>query len=241
MSNWCLVQMNDISAFIDNIVDNYAITKKKTKANFSQYLKSSDIDRRTINEYIDNHITYVTDQIDELELAITGSDPVVKEGYANFRKPELREFQDILRGIVDDLYSYQDSKKIFRKRKRPTPDKLVSHLKLSDKDLVLEDKTYSPTPSVDIIGAKYIFLYNIENRELSCYYGRSLSVRNTVIDGYDSDKSWVRKLRKPEQFIDDVISCTKYNVDTIGDNLSTKPKTPSGRTLSKQILLKVLS
>ncbi len=233
--------MSEIAAFIDTVIDNFVITRKKPKASFTQFLKSQDIDRRTINDFVDNKLSFVTDQIEELSIALDGDDEVIKEGYGNFRRPELRDFKELLNQIVDDLYAYKSAKKITRKKRRVTPEKLVRLVTLYDKELVFGNDTYKPHSPTEIIGSKHVFLYNVEKRELCYYTGRSLTVRRTMVDGFDPDKSWVRTLRKPEEFLSEVISSTKFNVETIGNHLTTKPKTPTGRMTSKHILIKVIT
>lgn len=233
--------MSEIAAFIDTVIDNFVVTRKKPKANFIQFLRSQDVDRRTINDFVENKIHFVTEQIDELALALDGEDPVVKEGYSNFRRPELRDFKELLDQIVDDIYEYKDAKKITRKKKKVTPEKLVRFVTLYDKELILDGITYKPRPATELIGAKHIFLYNVEKRELCYYTGRALTVRRTVLDGYDPDKSWIRTLRKPEQFLSEVISSTKFNVENIGSHLTTKPKPASGRMSANHILIKVIT
>lgn len=233
--------MSEIAAFIDTVIDNFVVTRKKPKASFVQFLKSQDVDRKTINDFVDNKLSFITDQIEELSIALDGEDEVVKEGYGNFRRPELRDFKELLNQIVDDLYAYKDSKKITRRKRRVTPEKLVRLVTLYDKELVFGDDIYKPHSPTEIIGSKHVFLYNVEKRELCYYTGRSLSVRRTMVDGFDPDKSWVRTLRKPEEFLSEVISSTKFNVETIGNHLTTKPKTPTGRMTSKHILIKVIA
>jgi hypothetical protein len=230
----------EISSFIDIIIDDYVVTRKKPKASFIKFLQAESIDRRTINNFVENKTNYLEEQIKELELAMSGLDPQVKEGYGNFRKPELREFKEMLEQIIDDLYSYKDSKKIIRKHRNQSPQKIVKYIKLIDSDYELDGVTYKSLSPTEIIGAKHVFLYNIENRELSYYTGRSLNVKRTMVTGFDVDKSWVRKLRKPEEFLSEVISCTKYNIENISSHLTTKPKQPTGRTNAKQILIKVI-
>jgi hypothetical protein len=232
--------MSEIAAFIDTIIDDFVVTRKKPKANFIQFLRSEDIDRRTINDFVENKLQFVNEQIEELSIALDGEDPVVKEGYSNFRRPELRDFKELLNQIVDDLYSYKNSKKIIRKKRRVTPEKLVRFVTLYDKEFDLGGTIYKTLPATDIIGAKYVFLYNVDKRELCYYTGRSLSVRRTMIDGFDPDKSWVRTLRKPEEFLTEVSSCSKFNAETIGSHLTTKPKVATGRMTSNHILIKVI-
>jgi hypothetical protein len=233
--------MSQIAAFIDSIIDDFVVTRKKPKANFMQFLRSEDVDRKTINDFVENKLQFVNEQIEELTLALDGEDPVVKEGYSNFRRPELRDFKELLNQIVDDLYSYKDTKRIVRKKRRVTPEKLVRFVTLYDKELNVEGTIYKPIPATEIIGAKHIFLYNVEKRELCYYTGRSLSVRRTMVDGFDPDKSWVRTLRKPEEFLSEVIACSKFNAENIGTHLTTKPKVASGRMGSNHILIKVIS
>lgn len=233
--------MSEIAAFIDTVIDNFVVTRKKPKASFTQFLKSQDIDRRTINDFVDNKLSFVTDQIEELSIALDGDDEVVKEGYGNFRRPELRDFKELLNQIVDDLYAYKSAKKITRKKRRVTPEKLVKLVTLYDKEIAFGNDIYKPLPATDIIGSKHVFLYNVEKRELCYYTGRSLSVRRTMVDGFDPDKSWVRTLRKPEEFLSEVLSSSKFNVENIGSHLTTKPKTPTGRMTSKHILIKVIT
>lgn len=233
--------MSEIAAFIDTVIDNFVVTRKKPKASFTQFLKSQDIDRRTINDFVDNKLNFITDQIEELSIALDGDDEVVKEGYGNFRRPELRDFKELLNQIVDDLYAYKSAKKITRKKRRVTPEKLVKLVTLYDKELVFGNDIYKPHCPTEIIGSKHVFLYNVEKRELCYYTGRSLSVRRTMVDGFDPDKSWVRTLRKPEEFLSEVLSSSKFNVENIGSHLTTKPKTPTGRMTSKHILIKVIT
>ena len=104
--------MSEIAAFIDTVIDSFVVTRKKPKASFTQFLKSQDIDRRTINDFVDNKLNFITDQIEELSIALDGDDEVVKEGYGNFRRPELRDFKELLNQIVDDLYAYKNEKEL---------------------------------------------------------------------------------------------------------------------------------
>ena len=157
--------MSEIAAFIDTVIDNFVVTRKKPKASFVQFLKSQDVDRRTINDFVENKLNFITEQIEELSIALDGEDAVVKEGYGNFRRPELRDFKELLNEIVDDLYAYKDSKKITRKKRRVTPEKLVKLVTLYDKEVVFGNDIYKPRSATEIVGSKHIFLYNVEDRK----------------------------------------------------------------------------
>lgn len=228
----------EISSFIDILIDDFVIQRKKPKANFIKFLQSENIDRRTINNFVDTKTNGIESQIKELEIAMSGEDPQVKEGYGNFRKSELRDFKEFLEQIVDDLYKYKDNKKIVRKRRSTSPDKLLKYISFYSDDLTLGSTTYKSLPTSELLNSKHIFLYNVETRELTYYTGRSLGVRRTLITGFDPDKSWVRKIRNPEEFLPEISSCSKYNIENIVSHLTTKPKVPTGRTNVKQIFMK---
>lgn len=235
MTNQC-----EISFFIDVLIDDFVVSKKRPKVNFVKFLQAQNIDRKTINTFVNTKTEFIESQIKELDLAMSGLDPQVKEGYGNFRKPELREFKEFLEQIITDLYSYKDSKRVLRKRKQLSPDKITKFINLYTDTFELSGHTYNSIPVTEVLGAKHIFLYNVETRELSYYTGRSLGIKRTMVTSFDVDKSWTRKLRKPEEFLSEVVNCTKYNIEHICNHLTTKAKVPTGRTNAKQILIKVI-
>ncbi len=233
-------KVNEICAFVDVLIDDFTLHKKKPKISFIKYLQSENIDRKTINEFIDNNTTFIHYQIDELDIALNGEDTQVKESYSNYRKPELREFKEMLLQIIDDSNKYKDSKKIVRKKRKVSPEKLVKNVKLFLEPYQVGNAVLTTLDAVTIIGAKHVFLFNTKTRELAYYTGESLSVKGMSIINFDTDKSWIKLLRKPEEVLTKVSSCTKMAVENISSLVTTKPKIATGRINANQILVKTI-
>lgn len=228
-----------ISQFVDTIVDDYSINKKKIRVDFFKYFQSEDIDRKTINEYASNHIHQVTDVLEEVEGALDG-DEILSEAYSHFNKPELREFKSLLDRFVSDVKKYKDSKRIVRRKKKKTPDQMVRGLHLQTKPFIMEGKKYIPVPTENIIDAKSIFLFNTTTHDLLFLSGNSLSCKGAKIIGYDEKVSGLKKSKKVIETLDRVFQSQSCNCRTIFQTLPNKSR-PVPKTVSPNyILLKVL-
>ena len=228
-----------ISQFVDTIVDDYSINKKKIRVDFFKYFQSEDIDRKTINEYASNHIHQVTDVLEEVEGALDG-DEILSEAYSHFNKPELREFKSLLDRFVSDVKKYKDSKRIVRRKKKKTPDQLVRGLHLQTKPFIMEGKKYIPVPTENIIDAKSIFLFNTTTHDLLFLSGNSLSCKGAKIIGYDEKVSGLKKSKKVIETLDRVFQSQSCNCRTIFQTFPNKSR-PVPKTVSPNyILLKVL-
>jgi len=228
-----------ISQFVDTIVDDYSINKKKIRVDFFKYFQSEDIDRKTINEYASNHIHQVTDVLEEVEGALDG-DEILSEAYSHFNKPELREFKSLLDRFVSDVKKYKDSKRIVRRKKKKTPDQMVKGLHLQTKPFIMEGKKYIPVPTENIIDAKSIFLFNTTTHDLLFLSGNSLSCKGAKIIGYDEKVSGLKKSKKVIETLDRVFQSQSCNCRTIFQTFPNKSR-PVPKTVSPNyILLKVL-
>jgi len=228
-----------ISQFVDTIVDDYSINKKKIRVDFFKYFQSEDVDRKTINEYASNHIHQVTDVLEEVEGALDG-DEILSEAYSHFNKPELREFKSLLDRFVSDVKKYKDSKRIVRRKKKKTPDQLVKGLHLQTKPFIMEGKKYIPVPTENIIDAKSIFLFNTTTHDLLFLSGNSLSCKGAKIIGYDEKVSGLKKSKKVIETLDRVFQSQSCNCRTIFQTFPNKSR-PVPKTVSPNyILLKVL-
>lgn len=234
-----MTNLETISQFVDTIVDDYSINKKKIRIDFFKYFQSEDIDRKTINEYASNHIHQVTDVIEEVEGALEG-DEILSEAYSHFNKPELREFKSLLDRFVSDVKKYKDSKKIIRRKKKKTPDQLVKGLHLQTKPFIIEGKKYIPVPTEKIIDAKSIFLFNTTTHDLLFLSGKSLTCKGAKILGYDEKVSGLKKSKKVIETLERVLESQNYNCQTIFDLFPNKNR-PVPRTVSPNyMLLRVL-
>ena len=233
-----MTSSDTICQFVDTIIDEYSINKKKIRVDFFKYFQSEDIDRKTINEYASNYIHQVTNVLEELEGALDG-DEVLSEAYSHFNKPELREFKSLLDRFVSGVEQYKESKRIVRRKKQKTPDQLVKGLHLRDKPFIIEGKKYIPVPTEKIIGSKSIFLFNTTTHDLLFITGNSLTCKGAKIIDYNNS-SGIKKSKKVIETLDKVLTMKPCNCCEIFNQLPNK-KRPVPKTVSPNfILLKVI-
>ena len=60
-------KVNEICYFVETLVDEYTLSKRKPKASFLKYLQSENIDRKTINEFLSEGIINLKMQLSEIE------------------------------------------------------------------------------------------------------------------------------------------------------------------------------
>lgn len=229
-----------ICQFVDIILDDYTINKKKIRVDFFKYFQSENIDRKSINDYISNYLYQIIDFRNEIDGALSG-DKVLLEAYANFNKPELREFKTLIDRFVGDVEKYKDYKKITRKKKIKTPDQLVKGLHIYEDSIIINERKYTPVNKEKIIGAKSIFLFNVHTKDLLFLSGKSLDCVGSKIIGYDENLSGLKKIKKIVNTIDKVFDSKLIDCYLIFESLPNKMR-PVPKTVSPNfMLLKVLN
>jgi len=231
-------KVNEICYFVETLVDEYALTRKKPKASFLKYLQSENVDRKTINDFLSEGISNLKLQLVEVEGALSGEDPVLKEAYSSFRKPELREFKQMLSDIIDDASTYKETKKVVRKSKPQPPEKLVKGLNILESSVTIGGKEYVPPPKVEIVGSNYLVFYNIKSNEVTIFIGKNLSCKGSRIINYDEKLSGTKRLKKTLESLDLLIQSNQYNLENNFSSLPNKLKTPPKVISSNFILLK---
>ena len=232
-------KVNEICYFVETLVDDYALSKRKPKASFFKYLQSENVDRKTINEFLTDGIENIQSQIVEIDGALSGEDSTLKEAYSSFRKPELREFKQMLTDIIQDASKYKESKKVSRKPRPQTPEKIVRGLNILETCVTIHGKEYVPCPKTDIVGSKHIIFYNIKTEEVTVFNGKNLSCKGSKIINYDSS-SGTKKLKKVSESLDFLIDSNQFNIENIFESLPNKIKTPPKIISTNFILLKVI-
>jgi len=233
-------KINEICYFVETLVDEYTLTRKKPRASFLKYLQSENVDRKTINNFLLEGISNLQLQLLEVEGALSGEDPVLKEAYSSFRKPELREFKQMLSDIIDDAVIYKETKKVVRKIKPHSPEKLVHGLNILESSVMIEGKKYVSHPKVDIVGSKYLVFYNTKVNEVTVFIGKNLSCKGSRIINYNETIGGTKKLKKPIESLDLLIQSNQYNLENNFVLLPNKLKTFPKIISSNFILLKVI-
>jgi hypothetical protein len=123
-----------------------------------------------------------------------------------------------------------------RKAKAKPAEALVKSLRYKPYLESLNLRSISPT---NIIGAKEVWIYDCEKRVLTVLRGESLTVKGTTIHGWDEKISLMKRVRKPEKVIPELMAATKAGMKKIQEGLSTLPMPQlNGRTNVETIILK---
>lgn len=142
-------------------------------------------------------------QVNELEDAVNGKDPQLKEGYSNFSKVQLRKFLELVRQIVADCNQQVVTAKSLRKpkaRKVKPASVVAAKMKPMKEFAPLKLKSIEPAK---IIGSDELWVYVPATRKLTLYrgaHGGPLGVSGMSVTSYDIEKSETKTLRKPEEF-----------------------------------------
>jgi hypothetical protein len=182
------------------------------------------------------------DKKDELELAKSGQDEQLKEGYNHLKAADYKRIIGWLDRILADIDSFEKVKKTQRKarvKKAPSKEKVVAKLKYLKEDKSLKLVSVSPS---DIIGAQELWVYNVKTRKLGKYVAaqfNELGVKGTSITGYDESKSVSKTLRKPEEKLREFGKASKVQLRKFLDEIRATEAKLNGRINADILLLKV--
>lgn len=179
----------------------------------------------------------------EYDNVLTTEDELIKEGYSNFSKTEIKKIIGFCDSVITDAMKVVNESNKSRKprqRKQKSPEQLVAklrYMKVSD-ELKLES-----APSKDIIGALQLWVYNTKNRKLGCYNAEDasgLSVKGSTIIAFNETKSTQKKLRKPEVTLPEVLKGGKVYLRTALDDIKAVASPLNGRLNMDTILLRIV-
>lgn len=177
----------------------------------------------------------------EYDNALTTEDELIKEGYSNFSKTEIKKIVGFCDSVITDamkVVSEANKTRKPRQRKQKSPEQLVSKLKYLDK----HEELVSENPK-DIIGALQLWVYNTKSRKLGCYNAEDasgLSVKGSSIISFNESKSTQKKLRKPEVTLPEVLKGGKVYLRTALDDIKAVSATLNGRLNTDTILLRII-
>ena len=179
----------------------------------------------------------------EYDNVLTTEDELIKEGYSNFSKTEIKKIIGFCDSVITDAMKVVNESNKSRKprqRKQKSPEQLVAklrYMKLSD-----ELKLESVEPK-DIIGALQLWVYNTKSRKLGCYNAEDasgLSVKGSTIIAFNETKSIQKKLRKPEVTLPEVLKGGKVYLRTALDDIKAVASPLNGRLNMDTILLRII-
>lgn len=180
--------------------------------------------------------------IAELEEAIEGKDPQLKEGYSNFTKTQLKALVKAYQLILKDIDSYVATKKVQRKPRKAKPksiDKIVAKVKYKVEDTELKIASAKP---VTIPGASEVWVFNTKTRKIGRYvsdFPGGLNIKGTSITGYSEVESIQKTLRKPAEQIKAFMTVTKAQTKKFMGSIKAVDIKLNGRLSADILILKV--
>lgn len=233
-------KVSDFICEIENNIDQYGIflcdNKKGRKVDIAAWSTGKQL-KPAHAKMIKDFFEHV---VEENEMALTGSDPDLKEGYSWLSKPNLRKYCDYTKGILDhmDTIIATNGRKP-RKKKKKTPEQQVQKLKFQEEDIELNIKSIDPRL---IVGAKVLVVFNTKYKKVSIYYSNDndgFSIKGTTVQNWDEKKSFTKTLRKPKSVVQSLKGNQK-NVETKLESLKTKSSSVNGRLNDNTILIQTI-
>lgn len=222
--------IGDIESMIDNAVpfDMYEYMQKKSlPAVYSSYISS-----------------YYQKMVEEILEVQLGEDADLKFAYRRYSKQRLAKMLTFYTALVEGAEKYGENAKRVRKANRKpktvSVEKMIRHLKFQKNDQ--EYKLVSVDPQ-QILAAQELWTFNTKTRMLTVYRAQDqsgLGIKTVSITGFNESTSISKRLRKPEEVLQKVLSGGKVVLREIMDSITTKPAPVRGRLTAETILLKVV-
>lgn len=223
----------NLTANIDEIIDAYLNGQDE---DWDELLKAIPL-----NSSVAKYMTEVYQkQLDEVDLALSGKDPNVSEGYKGYTKPALKAFAAFLERIVNHLKMTAASEKPRKARSR----KIKTATQLTKKVNYQQNDSHYKLTSVDpasIIGASELWAFNTKTRMLTVLRAAEpsgLTIKGTTVLGYEDGHSGMKKLRKPETTLPNIVGGGKVAVRKTFEELTTTASIPKGRINGDMILVR---
>jgi len=230
-----------ISEFIGELegcIDDYITSNYKNEPSPLSFLqdKAKAIHAKAI-------VDHFKQRREEFNEALTSTDSYIREGWSNFKKTELKKVIAFVDRIIIDANSIIGQvvkTRKPRKRKAKTPDQLVKGLFFCDKFDELKLKSINPK---ELLGASQLWVYNTKYKKIGVYHAKDIegfSVKGSTILNFDESKSVQKTVRKPEEFLPEIMKGGKVFLRTALSKLKTVETTLTGRINKEVILLRVI-
>jgi hypothetical protein len=192
------------------------------------------------------HVRHVSDWFKskriEYDSVLNTTDPVIKEGYSNFKKTELKKLVAFCDQVILDVNKISGesvkSRKP-RKRKTKTAEQLTSKVKVCQE---FKELNLTSVDVKSIIGVMQLWVFNTKTRKLGVYNASDaggLSIKGSSIQNFSEDKSIQKKLRKPEITLPEILKGCKVFLRNAIDDIKAVAAPLSGRLNEDTILLRV--
>ena len=218
----------------ENAID---VFTKSNKSKFSLYNRL--IILKPAKKYVVKIAEFYTRLQEELRELVEDKTPDLVEAYNYLKLPQRKKFLEFVTTLVEDANSYATSKKKVRVKRKVSFEKIVSKLKYKQSDGDFKLNSIDP---IVIPQSEILFVFNTKYRDLFIYQakeGEKLSVKGTTLQNFDEEKSFKKKIRKPEM-IGNVLQTTKLRAIKAFGEIKTKPGIATGRINGDCVLLRAI-
>lgn len=185
---------------------------------------------------------YYVGQYEELEQALEGSDPQLKEGYARYGKKWIKARLDFVEKMIGDLLRYSGNAKKLRAPRKKKPMSVEKKLKNFKYQKEFQEMKLASVSPESIVGAQELWAYNTKYKTLSVFRAidrGGLEVKRSSIINFDeSSTGTYRTGRQAEKIVQSVLSGGKIILRKATDGL--KPATLQDRINENTILLRII-
>lgn len=227
------------SEFDEMVVEGWHANNFSTQFDAFKSLKNNDIKGAGVKMFADRVLTLRV----EMQDAYDKKDEDIVDAYSHIKRSNLKKAVSQLDEILADVEKAQLASKAVRKpraSKAKASDKQVAKLKYLPSDA--DSKLASINP-IQIPTAMRLYVYNVKQRKIFEYVSdnaKGFEVSGSTLKNVDEKLSRATKLRKPQDFLPEVLKKTPRQIDNLFNQLTTKIEVPNNRINKDCILLRVM-
>lgn len=206
------------------------------------------VDELSKSNILPYHVSMISDiwnkKKEEFESVLSSNDKDLINGYCNFSKTQLKNCVKYCEQVLSELNSYISIKKVSRapKAKKAIPiEKKVKDFKYL-KEYTEGNLTLNSISPTKLHGCTECYLYDTELRKLMYFvadsYTKELTVKGTTLLGFDTTKSQVKTIRKPEIQLKEFMKLGKPSGRKYFEEIKTVSVVPKGRSNDRIVILK---
>jgi len=217
-----------IDEFIENLINNNYNKKK----NLLKYMRAHRIKKSDCKSILDTCLS----MRDELDSILVDKDPEMIEGYSYLTTPKLKKLREFVDSLCVDIKSYST---ITRKRKKPTPEKMLKKFQYLEELPSGSLKSFDPNRIFDI---ECFLAYNVKTGDLFYYKtDTKFEIKGTTLLNFNEKESYSCRVgRKGLPFITSLTEGVPLSAEKNMAKIKTKKKSCTGRFNINTILLRVI-
>lgn len=166
---------------------------------------------------------YYAGQYEELEMALDGSDPQVKEGYSTYSKKWIKARLAFIEKMMADLLRYAGNAKKLRAPRKKKPMSVEKKLKNFRYQKEFQDMKLASVPPEQVVGSQELWTYNTKYKTLTVFRAidrGGLDIKRSSIVNFDEKTTVTKRTgRQAEKIVQSVLESGKVNLKKIMTDL----------------------